>query len=239
MEAAANYARQVGPLREYPKRQYVWAGAQPADMGQRGEKVIDALLASRERKQLIRRGQGKKSLTVEEYVAWWLRELGLIHSFEVEPVKVGGNLYQVWVQRSPGSAKVLITDVGFGVSQILPVLTLCYYVPEGSTILMEQPEIHLHPMVQSGLADVFIDAVKKLNIQIILESHSEHLLKRLQRRIAEEELAVSDAALYFCEMRDGRSSLKHPAPDWARQAEPLPSICLATGVLKSRLRRPQ
>lgn len=199
----------LGPLREYPKRQYVWAGAQPADMGQRGEKVIDALLASRERKQLIRRGQGKKSFTVEEYVAWWLRELGLIHSFEVEPVKAGGNLYQVWVQRSQGSAKVLITDVGFGVSQILPVLTLCYYVPEGSTILMEQPEIHLHPMVQSGLADVFIDAVKKRNIQIILESHSEHLLKRLQRRIAEEELPVSDAALYFCEMRDGRSSLKH------------------------------
>lgn len=198
----------LGPLREYPKRQYVWAGSQPADMGQSGEKVIDALLASRERKQLIRRGQGKKSFTVEEYVAWWLRELKLIHSFEVEPVKEGGNLYQVWVKRSQGSARVLITDVGFGVSQILPVLTLCYYVPEGSTILMEQPEIHLHPMVQSGLADVFIDAVKKRNIQIIIESHSEHLLRRLQRRIAEEKLFTADAALYFCDVSDGRSILK-------------------------------
>lgn len=197
----------LGPLREYPKRQYVWAGAQPADMGQRGEKVVDALLASRERKQLIRRGKGKKSFTVEEYVAWWLRELKLIHSFEVEPVKAGGNLYQVWVKRSPGSARVLIADVGFGVSQILPVLTLCYYVPEGSTILMEQPEIHLHPMVQSGLADVFIDAVKKRNIQIIIESHSEHLLRRLQRGIAEERLSSTDAALYFCDMKDGRSAL--------------------------------
>jgi predicted ATPase len=198
----------LGPLREYPKRQYVWAGAQPADMGQRGEKVIDALLASRERKQLIRRGRGIRSMTVEEYVAWWLRELKLIHSFEVTPVKEGSNLYQVWVQRSAGSAKVLITDVGFGVSQILPVVTLCYYVPEGATILMEQPEIHLHPMVQSGLADVFVDAVKKRNIQIILESHSEHLLKRLQLRIAEEQLTLSDMELYFCKMHGGRSSLE-------------------------------
>jgi hypothetical protein len=43
----------LGPLRDYPKRQYTWAGAQPADMGQRGEKAIDALLASRERGEKI------------------------------------------------------------------------------------------------------------------------------------------------------------------------------------------
>jgi predicted ATPase len=197
----------LGPLREYPKREYTWAGAQPADMGQRGEKVVDALLASRDRKR-ISRGKGKKSFTVEEFVAHWLKELRLIHSFSVDPIKEGSNLYQVWVQKSETSTKVLITDVGFGVSQILPVLTLCYYVPEGSTVLMEQPEIHLHPSVQSGLADVFIDAVKTRGIQIILESHSEHLLKRLQRRIAEEHLSNEDAALYFCDMKAGVSTLR-------------------------------
>lgn len=198
----------LGPLREYPKREYTWAGAQPADMGRRGEKVVDALLASRERKERISRGKGRKSYNVEEYVAHWLKELKLIHSFSVEPIKEGSNLFQVWVQKSSTSAKVLITDVGFGVSQILPVLTLCYYVPEGSTVLMEQPEIHLHPSVQAGLADVFIDAIKTRKIQIILESHSEHLLKRLQRRIAEEQLTSEQAALYFCDMKAGTSSLK-------------------------------
>lgn len=198
----------LGPLREYPKREYTWAGSQPADMGRRGEKVVDALLASRERKEKISRGKGKKGFTVEEFVASWLKELKLIHSFSVEPIKEGSNLYQVWVQKSPTSARVLITDVGFGVSQILPVLTLCYYVPEGSTVLMEQPEIHLHPSVQAGLADVFIDAIKTRKIQIILESHSEHLLKRLQRRIAEEKLSSEEAALYFCDMTAGVSTLK-------------------------------
>ena len=199
----------LGPLREYPKREYTWAGSQPGDMGRKGERVVDALLASREKKEKISRGKGKKGFTVEEYVAYWLKELKLIHNFSVEQIKEGSNLYQVWVQKSSSSAKVLITDVGFGVSQILPVLTLCYYVPEGSILLMEQPEIHLHPSVQAGLADVFIDAIKSRNIQIILESHSEHLLKRLQRHIAEETLESSDAALYFCDMKEGRSVLRH------------------------------
>lgn len=199
----------LGPLREYPQRQYTWAGAHPADMGRRGERVVDALLASRSRDEKISRGPGYKRFTLEEYVAYWLRELNLIHDFTVESItKDGGSLYQVAVQRSPKSTKVLLTDVGFGVSQILPVLTLCYYVPEGSTILIEQPEIHLHPAVQAGLADVFLDAVKKRKVQIIVESHSEHLLRRLQRRMAEEAISKDDAALYFCSTRDGLSHLK-------------------------------
>jgi predicted ATPase len=74
-------------------------------------------------------------------------------------------------------------------------------------LLLEQPEIHLHPGVQAGLADVLIEAVKARNVQIIVESHSEHLLRRLQRRIAEEKLAPADTALYFCAIDAGVSHL--------------------------------
>lgn len=197
----------LGPLREYPKRQYSWAGAQPADMGRRGERVVDALLASRESGVKLSRGKGRRRQTVEERVAEWLQELGLIHSFRVRPITESGRLFQVLVRRDPKAAEVVITDVGFGVSQILPVITLCYYAPEGSTILLEQPEIHLHPRVQAGLADVLIDAAKTRNIQIILESHSEHLLRRLQRRIAEEVVLPEQAALYFCFADQGESHL--------------------------------
>lgn len=179
-------------------------------MGRRGELVIDALLFSRERGEKIyrERGREKKKITVEEYVAYWLKELELISEFRVEQISRGGNLYQVKLKISARGPEVLITDVGFGVSQILPVITLCYYVPPGSTLLIEQPEIHLHPKVQAGLADVFIDAIEKKNIQIILESHSEHLLRRLQRRIAEEKFADRSAVLYFCERINGESTLK-------------------------------
>ncbi|MFV9507127.1 MAG: DUF3696 domain-containing protein [Oscillochloridaceae bacterium umkhey_bin13] len=198
LEQLCNRMFYLGPLREYPRRQYPWAGAQPADMGRRGERVVDALLAARESGVTLARGRGRKRLTLEERVALWLKELGLIDTFEVRSIAPGSKLYQVWVRRSAKSPEVLITDVGFGVSQILPVITLCYYAPEGSTIILEQPEIHLHPRVQAGLADIFIDAMKTRNIQIILESHSEHLLRRLQRRIAEEALTPEQAALYFC-----------------------------------------
>jgi predicted ATPase len=199
----------LGPLREYPQRQYTWAGSQPADMGRRGEKVIDAILAARDRGEKISRGKGKPKLSVEEYAAYWLKKLNLIDSFLVQPVAPGSNLYQVHVRKVTDAADVLITDVGFGISQILPVIVLCYYVPEGSTIILEQPEIHLHPSVQAGLADVFIDAIKVRKIQILLESHSEHLLRRLQRRIAEqaEEFASDDIALYFCDYQDEQSRL--------------------------------
>ncbi|MGB9497819.1 MAG: DUF3696 domain-containing protein [Dissulfuribacterales bacterium] len=197
----------LGPLREYPKRQYTWAGAHPADMGERGEKAIDALLASRERGEKISRGKGRPRLTLEEYVAWWLHKLKLIDAFSVEAITKDSNLYQVWVQKTVRSSRVLITDVGFGVSQLLPVLVLCYYVPEGATVLLEQPELHLHPSVQSGLADVFIDVAKNRKVQIILESHSEHLLRRFQRRIAEERLSTDDTSLYFCDISRGISRL--------------------------------
>lgn len=197
----------LGPLRDYPKRQYQWAGAQPADMGRRGERVVEALLASRESGVTYSRGRGIKRQTLEQRVAWWLKELGLISEFEVRPITEGGKLFQVWVRRHPKAAEVLITDVGFGVSQILPVITLCYYAPEGSTVILEQPEIHLHPSVQAGLADVFVDVARHRNVQIILESHSEHLLRRLQLRIAEEELASSEAALHFCFTEKGESQL--------------------------------
>ena len=80
-------------------------------------------------------------------------------------------------------------------------------MPEGSTVILEQPEIHLHPSVQAGLADVFIDAWEKRKVQVIVESHSEHLLRRLQRRIAEEEISQDDVGLYFCKEEDGVSRL--------------------------------
>jgi len=118
------------------------------------------------------------------------------------------NLFEVKVKKTATSSEVLLPDVGFGVSQVLPVLALCYYAPENSTLIFEQPEIHLHPSVQAGLADVFIDVIKNRNMQIIFESHSEHLLLRLQRRIAEEQVSNEEVALYFADSSQAQHGLK-------------------------------
>jgi predicted ATPase len=197
----------LGPLREYPKREYIWPGSSPLDVGHRGERVVDALLAARSRNETRSLGRRKKRMTFEEIIAYWLKELGLIYDFGVIEIAKDSNLYKVQLKKDANSTPVLITDVGFGLSQFLPVLVLLYYVPENSIILLEQPEIHLHPAVQSGLADVIINAVQTRNIQVIVESHSEHLLRRLQRRVADETIKNTEISLYFSQTKAGKSHI--------------------------------
>jgi len=198
----------LGPLREYPKRSYVWSGERPLDVGRRGELAIPALLAAEAEGLTSGRGKGRgrRYAPIQRRIVEWLKQADIIHSFSLRPIAKNRKDYELRVKKAPTSAEVLITDVGFGVSQLLPVLVLCYYVPEGSIILLEQPEIHLHPSVQASLADVFIDVVKNRGVQIIIESHSEHLLRRIQRRIAEGELENDQTAMYFCGMENGTST---------------------------------
>lgn len=206
-EAALNGLFYLGPLREFPKRDYLWARSRPTDVGQRGEKVIDAILAATQAGETRNLKNKGRKMVFQEIIAFWLREMGLIDSFTVVEIAPGSNRWQAKVRTRAGASEVLLTDVGFGVSQVLPVVTLLQYVPEGSTVILEQPEIHLHPLAQAGLADVIIQAATHRRVQIILESHSEHLLLRLQRRIAEEQLASKDVNLYFCDAPGGVSTL--------------------------------
>jgi AAA ATPase domain/Protein of unknown function (DUF3696) len=198
----------LGPLREFPKRDYHWASSRPKDVGPRGDQVIAAILAAMaagETRNLIRKGRLKP---FQEIIALWLKELGLIHDFKVVEIAKGSNRWLAKVKVHATGTEVLLTDVGFGISQVLPVVTLLQYVPQGSTVILEQPEIHLHPLAQANLADVIINAATQRNVQVILESHSEHLLLRLQRRIAEEQVKTEDVKLYFCEAPNGASALR-------------------------------
>jgi predicted ATPase len=197
LEKVFKQTHYLGPLREFPKRSYVWSGKRPQDVGRQGEWAVAALLAAK-----------KNDPDVEIKVAGWLKALGLVADFSVEPIAPHRRDYEVRIRsRANSQQSVLLTDVGFGVSQILPVLVLCYYAPPGSTVILEQPEIHLHPSVQAGLADIFVEVARERNLQIIVESHSEHLLRRLQRRIAEgETIDHEQAALYFCDMDDTGTS---------------------------------
>ena len=140
-------------------------------------------------------------------IAYWLKQLGLIEDFHLKEIAKGTNLYRAMLKTSHKGPSTSLTDVGFGVSQILPVLVLLYYVPEHSTVLMEQPEIHLHPAVQSGLADVMLSVARVRNVQILVESHSEHLMRRLQRRVAEAEVSYDDVKLYFVSLQRGAAQI--------------------------------
>jgi len=194
----------LGPLRNHPQRIYQWSGDTPASVGQMGEFAVAVILAAQEEGRHLYRKAGHHRKPFAEFIAAWLKDLGVIDGFEVRPVAIGRKEYEVLLRTHPKAPEVKITDVGFGISQVLPALVQAFYCPPHSTVWMEQPEIHLHPQVQAELADVFISATqacengKPRGVQMIIESHSEHFLNRLQRRVAEGMINPEDVAVYFC-----------------------------------------
>ena len=127
--------------------------------------MIDAILAATMANEFRNLKHKARRKTFQEMIAFWLTELGLISEFRVEELAPGSNYWQARVRVSAEGPEVLLTDVGFGISQVLPIITLLYYVPEGSTVMLEQPEIHLHPLAQSQLADLIINVATHRNIQ--------------------------------------------------------------------------
>ena len=211
----------LGPLRVFPQRQYYWNGASPADVGPRGERAMDAVLAATAREATRQLKYHAHKLPFQDVIAHWLKELGLIDRFSMSEIGAGSNLYQARMAANASAVATTLSDVGIGVSQVLPVLVLLYYIPEGSIVLLEQPEIHLHPAVQSRLADFFLCVAKQRKLQIVVESHSQHMLQRLQRRVAEGEVAVpgkgstfpfeissDDVRLYFSSVSRGAGRLE-------------------------------
>ena len=180
--------RYIGPLRNPPKRYYARTGGKPEVVEPTGNNAIQALIAS----------------TLEEkrlafHISSILQEMGLVDDFGVKPIDEKQRLYEVSV--TIAGVESSLADSGFGISQVLPVITMLLTAPMGSVVLLEQPELHLHPNAQSALADLLLYAAENRDLQLIVESHSEHLLRRLQRRIAEHELEYANPdniKTYFC-----------------------------------------
>lgn len=197
----------LGPTRVHPKRLYHWERTHPKEVDLWGDKAVDALLSARVL-QLTTAHNGKRIL-IEERISKWLQKLELAHSFRLIPIgALDDNTYEIRIRKTPNSAEVTLADMGHGVSDVFPLLVHCCYVPEGSTLILEQPGIHLHPMAQADLADLLIEVITERNLQILVESHSEHFLTRLQLRITEDKIPASDTTLYFCENDDGVSNIK-------------------------------
>lgn len=109
---------------------------------------------------------------------------------------------------------IKMTELGVGFSQLAPIILLCLTSSPGTTILLEQPELHLHPKVQQKFADFIIEMIEEKGLQIILETHSDHILNRIRRRVAQSKLEQNDSTLFekcsilFAERENGVTSFR-------------------------------
>jgi hypothetical protein len=179
----------LGPLRRKPERDYVWNKSKPGEVGSDGHKVMDALLAS----ALLKADDQGDTL---RGVSRWLHKMGIAERIEVRQ-SGRSNRYELVVHKDGVMAN--LRDVGVGVSQVLPVLTVAYFVPPGSTVLLEEPEIHLHPLAQSVLAEMFVEVSQQRQVQFIVETHSEHLFRRMQTLIARRQTNAQRCQMLFVE----------------------------------------
>jgi predicted ATPase len=213
----------LGPLRESPQVLYN-PGPSRIDLGTKGEYTAAVLHAHQNRRYMVPLPDGSvRNTRLGEALNLWLEKLGLADKANAtDRGRLG-----IGLTVSPvGSGKdVDLTSVGVGVSQVLPVLLLCLLARRGSVVLMEQPELHLHPAMQLRLAD-FLLACAKSGRQIIIETHSEHLVNRLRLHVAQDETSeTSDhVQLLFAEQESGvtsyRTSQINPlgglSEDWPR-----------------------
>lgn len=184
----------VPPLRGNPERTYKTTGTGPEFPGT-FDNYVASLIFSWQRTDDIRL----------EMLAKHLSLLGLTEHVSTE--QVNNVQRKLHVGRLPCGAKVSesdtvsIADVGFGVSQILPVLVALLAADRGQLVYLEQPEIHLHPRAQAALAEVLVEAIER-EVRVVVETHSSILLRSIQTLVAEGRLPASDVMLHWFTRND-------------------------------------
>lgn len=173
----------LGPLREAPARRYFYDDV-VNDIGIKGENAAYLLLNEGNTRGKYQLPEGHtENMTLQEAAQCWLEYMG------IQGLKVNNDkdIYRVVLSdTNTKSVLVNIADVGFGISQVFPIILEGLRMPEDSTLVLEQPEIHLHPKLQMQLSDYMI-AMARQDKGFVVETHSDHIINRLVRRIVEDE----------------------------------------------------
>ncbi|UUN27896.1 DUF3696 domain-containing protein [Streptomyces sp. FIT100] len=182
----------LGPLRSLPKRTYRISAEIPTDVGRDGEFAPELL---------FRRGNDQ----VHSAVNKWLRTLGY---GELRFTAPADDFFQVHLrQEGKSGLDVNLAHCGVGLSQLLPMLVQGAITPAGGTLISQQPEIHLNPAQQCKVADFLLETAMQ-GKRVIVETHSEHVLLRIRRRIAEGQIDSNDVAIYFLDKENDRTVIE-------------------------------
>jgi len=174
----------MGPSRRSPARWYIFTGTSPQDVGYQGDSMPDFLF---------------RHPDIIEKVNSWLERLEV--GYRLQTRSPGPNIRDLFEVRLTDTRRgkpveVGLPDVGFGVSQLLPFIVQAL-ASEDQVISIEQPEVHIHPRLQADIGDLLAECAKKYNNQFLIETHSEHLVLRLQKLIRDKTLTPEDVSIIF------------------------------------------
>jgi hypothetical protein len=177
----------LGPFRDVPSRGYPFSGERPSRVGFTGGGTTDILVAD-----YFRRGTRKRELS--NLVKEWLVRSRIANDFEIRAVS--DRQYEILFQHAHTGEFENLADVGYGISQVLPVLVAGHNLDIGAVLVIEQPELHLHPAAQAELGEFFLHLYRR-GVQSIIETHSEHLILRLQQHVAMGLIPPDHVAVNF------------------------------------------
>ena len=187
----------LGPFRQAPRRKYPTRGSSPSEVGAMGESTV-TLLAN----EIVQ----TQTRTHIAQIAHWLSDLGLAKTLAVTRL-AQSDIFDVSLTLQDGE-EFPLADLGYGVSQVLPVLTQCSFAKPGTTLLFEQPEIHLHTIAARRLARVFIQTFQKKGCHVVVETHSPELVKQVFCEIREGSLSVGDVVIYKVTREDFHTQVR-------------------------------
>ena len=189
-------------MRQNPERRYLIKG-NVNSVGLSGENtpILLAKLKDGEvMNDFVYLHEGKEKPEKNKYfdiIQYWL------NFFDVGKLSIAGNGSAISIKLDNHN----IADVGFGISQILPIITQGIYMNKEEALLIEQPEIHLHPKMELAMADYLIELAKSERC-IIAETHSDHIINRVVHRIMENYSTLNELVkIYFIENKTGASKV--------------------------------
>lgn len=186
----------VSSFRLAPQRTYYEVAKADLAVGRHGENYVEQ----------IAQWESTKAPEIDK-LRRDLDKLGVLSSLEVG--RLGAGRMELKGKPKPISPPTNLTDLGFGTSQVLPVLVAVNQLSPGSVFVVAQPETHLHPEAQARLASYFVRLAKERSITFIVETHSEYLINRLRRLVAEGEIAEEDVSVAHV-ANSGKEAKMHP-----------------------------
>lgn len=176
----------ISSFRHHPERTYYQKSKAGEKVGKSGENYIDQIVE----------WERQKSSEFGELNSI-LRDLNLLYSIKSKQL-VGGR-FELRVKMQSRGVWASLADVGFGISQFLPIIVADLQLGKNSNLFLAQPEIHLHPSIQASLGDYLIRQVDKKAKRYLVETHSEYLLNRIRLAVVKGHLKPSYLSIYYFE----------------------------------------